>query len=267
MKPNKILGIEISKKHLENILRNNNIDKLNSDIKHIEEYLDKNNYQVKHLFETGALSLVLKVTKDKESYILKYTQAKELLENEEEFLKKLNKVNLTPKIIEYNRELHFILMEYLEETNQQPTIEEIIELSQEISKHSIKTKNTVKDNIEMRCKWLENDLIKTNKTQHIKELNQHKNALFHIINHNNEQYLNHGDFQNKNLIKTKRCLKTIDPIPCYGLKYYDLALWTIWHQRQKRVNLIEKIEDKINCDYFKGLVEHLSYIEQNARDL
>lgn len=263
----KIQEKEISNKHLENLLRNNNIDKLNSDITHIEEYLDKNNYQVKHLFETGALSLVLKVTKDKESYILKYTQAKELLENEEEFLKELNKISITPKIIEYNKELNFILMEYLEETNKIYTVEEVIELSQEISKHNIKTKNTVKDNIEMRCKWLENDLIKTNKIQHIKELNQHKNALFQIINHNNEQYLNHGDFQNKNLINTKEGLKIIDPIPCYGLKYYDLALWTLWQQRQKNVNLIEQIEDKINCNYFKSLVEHLSYVEQNAIDL
>lgn len=263
----KIQEKEISNKHLENLLRNNNIDKLNSDIIYIEEYLDKNNYQVKYLFETGALSLVLKVTEDKENYILKYTQAKELLSNEEKFLKELNKISITPKIIEYNKELNFILMEYLEETNKIYTVEEVIELSQEISKHNIKTKNTVKDNIEMRCKWLENDLIKTNKIQHIKELNQHKNALFQIINHNNEQYLNHGDFQNKNLINTKEGLKIIDPIPCYGLKYYDLALWTLWQQRQKNVNLIEQIEDKINCNYFKSLVEHLSYVEQNAIDL
>lgn len=267
MKPNKILGIEISNKYLENILRNNEINKLNSDITHIEEYLDKNNYQVKHLFETGALSLVIKINKDNKNYILKYTQAKELLENEKEFLKELNKTSLTPKIIEYNRDLNFTLMEYLEETNQQPTIEEIIELSQEISNHNIKTKNTVKDNIEMRCKWLENDLIKTNKTQHIKELNQHKKALFQIINNTKENYLNHGDFQKKNLINTQEGLKIIDPIPCYGLKYYDLALWTIWYQRQKKVNIIEQIEDKINCNYFKSLVEHLSYIEQNAIDL
>lgn len=88
--------------------------------------------------------------------------------------------------------------------------------------------------------------------------NLYQETLAHIEHHLNvfssakeQMYLLHGDFQDKNIMETESGnLNVIDPLPCYGARESDLALWAVTlktkHSIQKTLDTITEKAPHLN---------------------
>lgn len=231
----------------------------------IESLANKWDIELLEVLEGGALSICVLSKCESDKVVLKYPTTKQsgVLE--------YNTLNLwtegTPKTLRFDEDTGAFLMSFIKNNNKKYDYKDLITLCGKINiKLNGKNQiiNSIVQNINLRISWAEERFQNEKYLKEKKYLDIAKKEIMSFIK-DDSIYLNHGDLQDKNLINTDEGLKTLDPMPGIGPKYFDLAFWlALSNEGEAMINIVKKITSELedlDYDYFLKFVWCLAVIE------
>ncbi|MGQ4495818.1 aminoglycoside phosphotransferase family protein [Dermabacteraceae bacterium P13101] len=159
-----------------------------------------------------------------------------------------------PRIFEIDETTGAFLMEYLPPSKSEKfSILDMVNLWKSLENKTAEKifSETAVNNFSMRVEWALDRFDPDLEKEHILNV-ELSNLLFMDLctKSPSEEYLLHGDFQDKNMYYSGKRLVLLDPLPCVGPRLYDIALWIALTPSGLEIdNLVHKVADLLSIDF------------------